>query len=181
MDLRMVKTRKQIKEAFLYLRAKLMPDKIKVKDICEVAMINKTTFYNHYADSAQLSDEIDDFAIDKVMSGFSEKEKVFDDPKVYIIGLLRSLEKESSYLKIVFRGKQDVLCSKLYERLHRYYDDRVSGEEDKIKLSFIIGGFVSVVRDHLMKDTACDVEGLARATSSMIEPFLKSKAASDNA
>ena len=50
MDLRMVKTRAQIKEAFLKLREYLMPEKIKVKDICEMAMINKTTFYNHYID-----------------------------------------------------------------------------------------------------------------------------------
>lgn len=173
MDLRMVKTRKQIKEAFLTLRTKLMPEKIKVKDICEVAMINKTTFYNHYADSAQLSDEIDDFAIDKVMSGFSEKDRIFDDPKVYIIGLLRALEHEASYLKIVFRGKQDVLCSKLGERLHRYYDGRVKGVEDGVKLSFAIGGFVSVVKDHLLNETNYDISTLAETTALMVEPLLR--------
>ena len=47
MDLRIVKTKQQIKQAFLSLRAQYLPEKIKVKDICERAMINKTTFYAH--------------------------------------------------------------------------------------------------------------------------------------
>ncbi len=173
MDLRMVKTRQQIKSAFLQLRERLMPDKIKVKDICEMAMINKTTFYHHYTDSWELSNEIDDSAIELVISEFDERDKIFDDPKAYIIGLLHALEREADHLKLVFRGKQEVLYSKLEERLHRYYDNLVKNEDERIRLSFAIGGFISVVKDYLLSDAKRDITKLTDNTVYMLELLLK--------
>lgn len=177
MDLRMIKTRAQIKKAFLSLREKLMPEKIKVKDICEVAMINKTTFYHHYTDSIELSNEIDDSAIDNVLSNFPEKDKMFDDPKAYISGLLQALERESSNLKIVFRGKQEVLCTKLGARLHNFYDSKVSDPEDRIKLSFAIGGFISVVKDYLFTNKKYSLRHIEDYTARLIEMLVKNKPA----
>ena len=177
MDLRMVKTRAQIKEAFLQLREKLMPDKIKVKDICQVTMINKTTFYNHYADSNQLSEEIDNSMIDKILSVFAEKDKIFEDPKAYISGLLAAMEKESGALKRVFRGKREVMCVKLEERLRSFYEKEISDVDDKIKLSFAIGGFVRIVNDYVFGDVKYNVDQLAEATAHIIEAVLQKKAA----
>ena len=175
MDLRMIKTRTQIKKAFLSLREKLMPEKIKVKDICEVAMINKTTFYHHYTDSIELSNEIDDSAIENVLSNFPEKDKMFDDPKAYISGLLQALERESSNLKVVFRGKQDVLCLKLEEKLHNIYDSRVTDPEERIKLSFAIGGFINVVKDYLFTTKKYSLRLIEDYTSRLVETLVKSK------
>ncbi len=42
----------------------------------------------------------------------------------YIVGLLHSLENHSEDLWIIFRGKQEVLCAKLEERLHGVYHRR---------------------------------------------------------
>ena len=176
MDLRMIKTRTQIKKAFLSLREKLMPEKIKVKDICEVAMINKTTFYHHYTDSIELSNEIDDSAIENILSNFPEKDKMFDDPKAYISGLLKALERESSYLTVVFRGKQEVLCSKLEAKLHIFYDSMVSDPEERIKLSFAIGGFISVVKDYLFTSKKYSLRLLEDCTARLIEALARSKA-----
>ena len=45
MDLRVKKTTKSIKDAFYELRKKKEVGKISVKELSEVAMINKATFY----------------------------------------------------------------------------------------------------------------------------------------
>ena len=172
MDLRMVKTRAQIKEAFLKLREKLMPEKIKVKDICEMAMINKTTFYNHYMDSVQLSNELEDAAIDRVILGFAEKDQIFEDPNAYIVGLFQSLERETATLRSVFRGKQEILCAKLEERLYGIYEKRVKDLDDAVRLSFAIGGFVRVVRDYLFATESVDVGTLTEASSRMLAMLL---------
>ena len=50
MDLRVEKTRKSIINAFIALRAKKPLEKITIKELCEKAMINKSTFYSHNAD-----------------------------------------------------------------------------------------------------------------------------------
>lgn len=164
MDLRMVKTRRQIKSAFLSLRERLMPEKIKVKDICEVAQINKTTFYHHYTDSNELSKEIEDSAIDLVMKDFEERDQMFDNAKAYITGLLYSLEKHSKDLRIIFRGKQEILCAKLEERLHVLYDPTAKVVEDRVKISFAIGGFVQVVKDFLFLNKKYDIEQVILST-----------------
>lgn len=176
MDLRMIKTRMQIKRAFLTLREKLMPEKIKVKDICEMAMINKTTFYNHYTDSNELSNEIDDSAIDNVISKLPEKNTIFEDPQAYISGMLQALERESSNLKIVFRGKQEILCAKLETRLHNLYDSHTNDPDANIRLSFAIGGFTCVVRDYLFANKKYSIRQLEESTARLLETLIKSKA-----
>ncbi len=171
MDLRIIKTRGQIKAAFLRLREYLMPDKIRVKDICALAMINKTTFYNHYTDSAQLCEEIDDGAIEQVVCALPEPQSIFEDSRAYIARLFEALEKESDNLRLIFRGKQDVLCSKLEARLHSSCEVLASNPEEETKLSFAIGGFVRVVRDFLFADTLHDIDRLSDMIAKMLEPL----------
>ena len=69
-DLRIVKTRKNIREAFFELRQKHPLEKIKVKTLCEIALINKGTFYKHYQDIYALSEEIENETISAIMSSF---------------------------------------------------------------------------------------------------------------
>ena len=59
MDIRIEKTERAIKQAFLTLRAKKPLEKIKVKDLCALACINKSTFYAHYQDIFALSTKME--------------------------------------------------------------------------------------------------------------------------
>ena len=55
MDIRVEKTEKAIRNAFLELRAAKPLEKITVKELCSLACINKSTFYSHYEDIYALS------------------------------------------------------------------------------------------------------------------------------
>ena len=59
MDLRIQKTEHAIKNAFIELRSKKPLEKITVKELCELAMINKSTFYSHYEDIYALSETME--------------------------------------------------------------------------------------------------------------------------
>ncbi len=59
MDLRKVKTERAIKEAFFRLRSKKTLEQLTVKELCQVAQINKSTFYCYYADLYALSDAVE--------------------------------------------------------------------------------------------------------------------------
>ena len=50
MDIRIEKTERAIKNAFLELRSRKPLGKITVKELCSLAAINKSTFYSHYED-----------------------------------------------------------------------------------------------------------------------------------
>ena len=58
MDLRIEKTERSIVRAFLKLRAEKPLEKIRVKELCEKAEINKSTFYAHYRDIFDLSEQL---------------------------------------------------------------------------------------------------------------------------
>lgn len=70
MDLRIVKTKKAIREAFLQVRKTTPLEKMKVRDLCRIALINKSTFYNHYEDVFALSEEMENEILEQCMNGF---------------------------------------------------------------------------------------------------------------
>ena len=144
MDLRIVKTKNQIKQAFLSLRRKYSLEKIKVKDICELAMINKTTFYKHYVDSFALADEVEESCMEKLMNAFSEKKSLFESPKAYVQGLLAATEKYAEELRTVYCGRKDAFVSKLEKKLMQACESGETGEQ-RMAATFMISGTASVL------------------------------------
>ena len=57
-DLRIIKTKKILFETLLKLMKQKNFDKIKISDICEEALINRSTFYAHYQDKYELLDDL---------------------------------------------------------------------------------------------------------------------------
>ncbi len=144
MDLRIVKTKNQIKQAFLSLRKKYSLEKIKVKDICELAMINKTTFYKHYVDSFALADELEESCMEKLMNAFTEKKSLFESPKAYVQGLLSATEKYAEELRQVYRDRKDAFVVKLEQRLMQACESD-EGSEQRIAATFMISGTAQVL------------------------------------
>ena len=68
MDLRIQRTRKNIRDAFIELRSRKPIEKITVKELAEAAFINKATFYQHYEDLYDLSESMENELIDNIIS-----------------------------------------------------------------------------------------------------------------
>ena len=64
-DLRVYKTKKAIREAFLELRKTKPLEKIKVSDVCDLAMCIRATFYRYYQDIYDLNNQLEDEAINR--------------------------------------------------------------------------------------------------------------------
>jgi len=67
-DLRVIKTKKFIHDAFLKLMNEKGFEKITINDIAENAQVNRSTFYLHYTDKYNLLEEIVDCAIRELMT-----------------------------------------------------------------------------------------------------------------
>ena len=152
MDLRIVKTKQQIKQAFLSLRVQYSPEKIKVKDICERAMINKTTFYKHYVDSLALANEIEESCIEKLINAFSEKKSLFESPKAYVQGLLAAVDKQSEELRAVYKGRMETFVTKLECKLMQSYEGSENSAEKRMTATFMISGMSHVLGQWLLGD-----------------------------
>ena len=111
MDIRVEKTRKSIVNAFLALRARKPLEKIRVKELCEQARINKSTFYDHYQDIYDLSDTLETEVVRSVIAGLSVPERLLQEPE--------------SFTRELFLGylSQDSLIRMLFEKFPEYRDD----------------------------------------------------------
>lgn len=140
MDLRVIKTKKSIRDAFVELRKKHSIDEIKVNTLCERAMVNKTTFYNHYQDIYELSEELEKEVIDSFLNSFKDIDTMLTDTNRFINGMHAALEAENGMLRIVFKDKLDELIERIEKEIHKYY-----AIEDQMLISFLMGGSI-----HLM-------------------------------
>ena len=140
MDLRVLKTKKNIRDAFLDLRKKHTLDEIKVNALCEKAMVNKTTFYNHYRDIYDLSEELEIEVLDNFLNNFQDIDMMLTDSQRFINGMHAVLESENEMLRIVFRDKMDELIDRIEKKIRDYY-----AKEEQMFISFLIGGSI-----HLM-------------------------------
>lgn len=65
-DLRTIRTKQHLTEAFVELLQKRNIDEINIGDICNKAMVHRTTFYKHFKDKYDLLD----YTITKLKSNF---------------------------------------------------------------------------------------------------------------
>jgi len=167
MDLRIVKTKKNIHEAFLKLRSENMLEKIKITKLCELALINKTTFYNHYQDIYALSDEIEDETIVSIMNGFEHLNSLFTDPDRFIKGLYYAFKSHEKLIMILFSGRLNALIDKVEKQLIIHYPLLNGVSEKEITLSFLLWGASHVLMES-KHDEAVLLNTLSKITNQVI-------------
>lgn len=90
LDLRIRRTHKLLFDALTSLLTEKAFEDIRISDICDRAMIHRTTFYKHFEDKYQLLD----FSLEKTLTGFREKSmnSTSDiNSREYYINLVRHL------------------------------------------------------------------------------------------
>ena len=106
MDLRIEKTRCAIRNAFLQLRSKKPLEKITVKELTELANINKATFYLHYSDIYDLSETLERDVVQSCLDGIEHPENIFRNNKSFIKELTQTFVANEQLIKILFEGKK---------------------------------------------------------------------------
>ena len=146
MDKRIEKTKLAIKNAFMELRAKKPLEKITVKELCELAYINKSTFYSHYEDIHALSDALEyEMVLEIVSSIPKDLDYSFENPEVFTREVTIAFAKHMPQIKVMFSGKslthlsihletiiKKLICSK--------YPEYENDMEKNVLLSYCIHG-----------------------------------------
>ena len=153
MDLRIVKTRKSIREAFLELRSQNALEKIKVTRLCDLALVNKTTFYKHYQDIYTLSEEIENKTILSIMDNFEHINSLFSDPEAFMKGLYYAFKSHEGLILILFSGRMDILIDKVERHLIFQYPWIRGMPEKEIALTFLLWGASHVLMESRYDET----------------------------
>ncbi len=145
MDLRTERTKRSIANAFLELRKQKSIEKITVKELAELAYINKATFYTHYHDIYDLSDQLENEFMDSVINELPHPESIISDPALATRELSDMLLAKNDITNILFSGsRQNMLSEKIYQALMKYIVSKYPNTEltlqKNIVLSIIIQG-----------------------------------------
>ena len=159
MDIRIEKTERAIKNAFLELRSRKPLGKITVKELCSLAAINKSTFYSHYEDIYALSDKMESETIVSVLKNISsQQEEPFKNPDVFTRNLYMALISNNTLINLLFSGTEkarlgDCLETELKRLICEKYPDYKDPQRD-IMLSFCIQGCFHAYLNNQEKDVA---------------------------
>lgn len=145
MDLREIKTKRNIRNAFLELRSKRHLEKITVKELCERAEISKATFYLHYRDIYDLSEQLQMEVIEDIISHISNHEDLIYDPCRASRELITGFYAHRPMINILFSGSQfsrlpETIESKLKELLFEQYPHLKDDVYANVRLTYQLKG-----------------------------------------
>ena len=125
MDLRTERTRQSIKNAFFELRKQKPLEKISVKELAELAYINKATFYTHYHDIFDLADQLENEFFELALADSQYMDCLVENPSLAVQELMKVLSHKKNTSDILFSGsRQGYYAQKLHTSLRKLIDSR---------------------------------------------------------
>ena len=157
MDLRIERTRKNIINAFIELRAKKPLERISIKELSELAFINKATFYAHYKDIYDLAEQLENEAIVSVIRSIPHPDKLRTEPKIGVSELTNAMLSQNQLFSILFSGNRAAnFASKIEEALkqqiYTQFPNQKNDLEQDILLSVLIQGCFHAFSTHSKND-----------------------------
>ena len=170
MDRRIKYTKKVIKDTFLNLLEKKDISSITVTEICEIADINRGTFYRYYMDVYDLLKNIEQEFIEEIKNSPSiermEEHSIYSFTK----GILSIFENNKKLVRILFNTDRNVYF--LNEVLEVAYDKcigrweeeqpEIAGTELEHAVVFIFNGALGVINYWIKNDFNLSSDEIAK-------------------
>lgn len=135
-DLRVIKTDKALFNALLELMKEKTFEEIKVSDICNKALVNRSTFYAHYVDKYELLVKlIDDLKLN-LLTELQKNENDFNS-KAFFMNMLELIidhidEKRDTYSAILVNNRNGILMDILLSVANNYLNEKIEHEKNSI-------------------------------------------------
>ena len=175
-DLRIVKTRTNIKNSLIDLLAEKNVSKITVTELAEKAMINRKTFYRHYNTVQDVVDDINYDIINDVISHAKKSDRDGNNlvNQLNFIGL--SIVENKEQINKILKNSPEVFGSgRSVELLKRFIEVSIRPvlnfkNETKLKylVEFVVSGFISVYVRWFNDGCAASSEKLADAVNEFV-------------
>lgn len=157
-DRRVKYTKMVLKESFIKLLEKKDISQVSIKEICEDADINRTTFYAHYTDQYDLLRKIENELLDNIgahldqidgnINAVALAEKIFDYLKenAKLCKLLLSERGDFTFQKRVMMLVYDKIITEITDT------KKITKEDAEYVYAFTITGCVGIVQKWLDED-----------------------------
>lgn len=153
-------TKKLLKDAYLQLLHTNKNNKITVKDICEIAEVNRSTFYIYYDEPNDLLIELEESTIKETLDYLSRIKvnmKNVNNSQDEVLSLLTYIKKNQEILYSLLIDNKDQTFRKKFKliSLHTIEDSFpviLKAEEYKATYSFIANGALGIIEDWIEND-----------------------------
>ena len=155
-DLRIIKTKKILYDSLLKLMKKQNFEKIKISDICEESLINRSTFYAHYEDKYELLMDLFEERKETLLKELKDNENMLFS-KEYLMRLLDILidhidQNKETYGAILANNRNGILIDFLIEALERDVSEKLKNNNEIIDsnlpldiiIKFYSGGLINI-------------------------------------
>jgi len=145
MDMRIERTRKNIINAFLQLRSQKPLEKITVKELAALAEINKATFYLHFHDIYDMSEQLENEVVQSTLHGIEHPELIFKDNPVFMRELTEAFISNERLINILFEGNRSSCFITLFETelkklIRNVHPEYVENLQKNVALTYLIYG-----------------------------------------
>lgn len=154
MDLRTKKTRRSIKNAFLQLRARKDIERITVKELADLAEISKATFYLHYHDVYDLSDELEKEVIQSCLDSIPHPEYIHDRNTEFVREMVHAFNSQQTLINTIFSGSRSAALPISLEKeiknfVFQVYPQLKEDVSFNIMLTYeIMGGYFAYIENY---------------------------------
>jgi len=162
-DRRIRHTKERITSAMLKCLCQNKPGNITVKEICELADINRSTFYAHYKNPIELFEEIEREALEGIASQLKELKKNNPDYKGFLVGILGYISEHKETFLAIMKSE-----SKIFEEANlsliggtKFDFSHIPSEDMPYAEIFYINGMLSIVEKWLEDGTKISPKHMA--------------------
>ncbi len=138
-DLRFIKTERLIEDTYLDLRKKFHRP-IKVSELCQAALINKTTFYTHYETMEALHAHICRKEVGRIIETCPNIDTAFSDTGRFVKSLVSAIQRCSPVMEALFYQDTAGQINAIEFALLRHYQGHSASKQQEMKMIFAIGG-----------------------------------------
>ena len=176
LDRRQIRTKRRIREALMTLAVDKPTEKITIKELAELADIDRKTFYLHYGSIGEVLTEMQQELLEKlenVISGYDLFQPDFDALALFreINGII--LESSDFYRRMFIMDRYSFFFDKLKETLKSFLLDKYASQLESTSISSIkldlyleyVAMGVMAVYVHWLKHPEYDLDQVAQAAS----------------
>lgn len=174
-------TRMLLKNSYMSLVRERPVGKITVKDICEGAEVNRSTFYLYYNEPNDILMELEDETISLVedsLYSIGASEETSPDAQSYLLSFLREIRKSGELLKTLlvensdphFRRKLQAVALKMAESA---FNVDLESESKSATYLYIVSGSIELIIDWLKSDYATSEQTMCKLLYKLCEGSLK--------
>ncbi len=155
-DLRIVKTHRALYQALVELLKEMEYEEIKVSDLCNKAMVNRSTFYAHFNDKYDLFDSFLKDLKQSLINELGENKKI-DNIRDYYLELIKVFinhidSNKDTYKSIIVNNRNSIILDMLYDTIKTDFKKKnekfstiVNNDTpEDIMLEFYLGGIINL-------------------------------------